>query len=124
VNLGNGELSTSFHIWPKTGLPSGTHTETLTVTDASSGFEDSMTISFTVLTNAATPVIQELGHDTINVDDPLPVALPYVVAQATDGGTLSYKWYESQTGTITDLVEIPDEILDGLPVIGKPVGVY
>jgi|GEM_PF-3820111 len=124
VSLGSGVNSVTVLVQPKTGLPSGTHTETLTVTDASSGFEDSMTISFTVLTNAATPVIQELGHDTINVNDPLPVALPYVVAQATDGGELSYQWYESSTGNIANIAEIPDATSEMLVVSGKAVGTY
>lgn len=106
-SLGAGVMSTSLNIRPKTNVPAGTYTETLTFT-ADGGLSESIQVSLTVieLVHAATPAIhiQPIG-ESVDKDSFLMLD---VWATVSDSGTLGYQWFSNTTNSTIDGTPIQD----------------
>ncbi|MDR2710099.1 MAG: putative Ig domain-containing protein [Burkholderiales bacterium] len=98
--LAAGALNT-FSVAPALGLAAGTHTATVTVT-GSNGISASFTVTFTVKVDAETPTISSQPQSASYTQNDSATALT-VAANVTDGGTLTYQWYNA-SGAITGAI--------------------
>lgn len=91
--LGAGSLSAQMNIRPKTNLPVGTYTETITIT-ANGGISHSFDVSFTV---NASPT-----YTIAAIDNQIATALVYGYESGTQE-TLTMSVVNTGTGNLTDL---------------------
>jgi len=99
TNLAAGATAT-FTVRPKAGLAAGTYNETINISGSNS-VAATVSASFTVTSapvtvNAATPNITYQPQDeTVEVGDAVTLS---VTATVSDGGALTYRWYDAATG--------------------------